>query len=73
MEFSLIYINTPYITLGQFLKLIGFIHNGAEAKMYLKQNLICVNDTHEDRRGRKLFNADKITINNQFLFQIAKR
>ena len=59
-----IQINTEYITLGQFLKMINIISSGGEAKYYLLENDCFVNDELENRRGRKLYPNDKIIINN---------
>jgi len=50
-----IVIHTPYITLGQFLKLADIITNGGEAKQYLLENTPKVNQEEENRRGRKLY------------------
>lgn len=65
-----IYINTEYITLGQFLKFAGLIANGAEAKTYLETHQVLVNEQTENRRGRKLY--DQMTIqcdNNLFVIR----
>lgn len=62
---KIIYINTPFIKLGQLLKLIGLIQNGSEAKSYLESHEILVNEIHENRRGRKIFENDVISIENQ--------
>lgn len=48
-------INTEYIELGKFLKIIDAISSGGEAKYFLKDNLVLVNGEKEDRRGRKLY------------------
>lgn len=57
-------VNTDFITLGQFLKYINIIESGSMAKFFLANNKILVNDTVEDRRGRKLYPDDTIDINN---------
>ena len=54
-------IHTPYITLGQFLKLTNIISNGGEAKAFLMSEAILVNGEPENRRGRKLYPGDKVT------------
>lgn len=56
-------ITSESINLGQFLKFSGIISNGGEAKMFLENNDIKVNDIEEKRRGRKLFSGDVIKIN----------
>lgn len=55
-------INSAYITLGQFLKLTDFISSGGEAKIAVKELDIKVNDENENRRGRKLYVNDVISI-----------
>jgi len=55
-------INTLYITLGQFLKLVNVIGSGGEAKMFLSMNSIYVNEELETRRGRKLYSGYKVKI-----------
>ena len=58
-------IYTEYITLGQFLKFSGKIRNGGEAKSFLFNNLVKVNGEKEDRRGRKLYAGDQISLLNE--------
>lgn len=48
-------IKTEYITLGQFLKFVGVIGSGSEAKLVLENEDVYVNDEKEIRRGRKLY------------------
>ena len=55
-------IESEYITLGQFLKFAGIIHQGGEAKSYLLQNKILVNQADENRRGRKLRPGDDVLL-----------
>ena len=55
-----ILINTPYVTLGQFLKLADIIQSGGEAKLYLANNKVLINDEEDNRRGRKLKDGDII-------------
>ena len=57
-----ILINTPYVTLGQFLKLPDIIQSGGEAKLYLANNKVLINDEEDNRRGRKLKDGDIIKI-----------
>ena len=58
----MIYIDSEYITLGQFLKLADFISNGGEAKFFLSENDVLVNGEIEYRRGRKLYEGDVVEI-----------
>ena len=58
----MIKINTEYITLGQFLKMTDWISSGGEAKFAVKELQITVNGESENRRGRKLYAGDQISI-----------
>ena len=55
-------IASEYITLGQFLKFVGLISNGGDAKFAVKTLKITVNGALEDRRGRKLYPGDLVVI-----------
>lgn len=55
-------IYTEFITLGQFLKLSGLINNGGEAKNYIQNTVILVENEVETRRGRKLRPGMTISI-----------
>ena len=57
-------IYTPYIKLGQFLKLAHLIDTGGQEKMFLATQLIFVNGESENRRGRKLYPNDQVEIEN---------
>ncbi|MDD3112951.1 MAG: RNA-binding S4 domain-containing protein [Candidatus Izemoplasmatales bacterium] len=65
-----IWITTPFITLGQALKYAGLLQSGGEIKLYLASNTITVNQTPENRRGRKLYPGDVIHINQQIALKI---
>ncbi len=56
-------INTEYITLGQLLKIVNLISSGGEAKFFLNENIVYVNQEKENRRGRKLYPGYIIKIN----------
>lgn len=63
-------IDTEYITLGQFLKLADIISSGGEAKFAVKELDIDVNNEKENRRGRKLYVNDKISVDgNEFVIE----
>ena len=49
-----VFIKSDYITLGQFLKYIGLIGNGGEAKIAVLSHKILINNELESRRGRKI-------------------
>lgn len=65
-------IDTEYITLGQFLKLVELIQSGGQAKIFLQENKIYVNNDEESRRGRKLYLNDKIQVEADDLYIIKK-
>ena len=58
----MIKIDTEFITLGQLLKMTDWISSGGEAKFAVKELKITVNGEREDRRGRKLYPGDQISI-----------
>ncbi|NLL67156.1 MAG: S4 domain-containing protein YaaA, partial [Clostridiaceae bacterium] len=53
-----IFINTEFIKLDQFLKLSDVISSGGEARSFISENMIFVNNEPENRRGKKLRNGD---------------
>jgi ribosome-associated protein len=55
-------IDTEFITLGQFLKLADVIQSGGMAKWFLSENSIFINGEQDQRRGRKLYQGDKVKI-----------
>lgn len=57
-----VYIKTEYITLGQLLKFVGIVGNGGETKAFLAQNVVKINGEPDNRRGKKLFNGDVVTV-----------
>jgi ribosome-associated protein len=57
-------ISTEYIKLDQFLKFVGRVSNGGEAKMIIADGLVLVNDEIERRRGKKLRPGDRIKYGN---------
>ncbi|MGL4357150.1 MAG: S4 domain-containing protein YaaA [Cetobacterium sp.] len=69
-EKKLIPITTEYIKLGQFLKVIGTISSGSDAKFFLSENVILVNGENENRRGKKLYKNYTVEING-IIFVIA--
>lgn len=58
-------IHTEYIELQNVLKKENVISTGGEAKIYLKENEVFVNDILETRRGRKLYPGDQIRIKDE--------
>ena len=51
--------------LDQYLKFIGIVQTGGEAKMIIRSGEISVNGMIENRRGRKLIDGDQIIIANE--------
>lgn len=66
-------IETEYITLGQFLKLVDIIDSGGMAKMFLNENEVFVNGELEQRRGRKLRVGDTLRIPNIGEYEIKSK
>lgn len=56
-------LKTPYITLSQFLKMENFAASGGQAKILVRELDITVNGEKENRRGRKLYPGDTVTVN----------
>lgn len=54
-----------FITLGVLLKITGIIDTGGQAKYFLSENVVLVNNEEENRRGRKLYHNDVIVVKNQ--------
>jgi len=67
----MIKISTAFITLGQLLKMTDWISSGGQAKIAVKELKIAVNGEKEDRRGRKLYPGDVVTIEGKS-YQISK-
>jgi ribosome-associated protein len=57
-----IQIHTEFITLGQFIKLVGIVDTGGQVKAFLAEAEILVNGEKENRRGRKLYPDDQIAV-----------
>ena len=55
-------LKTEFITLGQILKLSRVVSTGGEVKAYLASNKVLVNQSEENRRGRKLYKGDVIEL-----------
>jgi ribosome-associated protein len=55
------------IKLNQFLKLMGIVPTGGQAKLMIQGGDVQVNGMLETRRGRRLVPGDKVTIEGQTL------
>ena len=67
-----IVIKTAYITLGQALKEAAIIDSGGQAKWFLDDVPVFINDESEaeTRRGRKLYPGDSVTVEDEAAFYI---
>jgi S4 domain protein YaaA len=55
-------ITSEFITLGQFLKATDHIGSGGEAKFFLLEENVLVNQERRTERGKKLYPGDRIYI-----------
>jgi len=60
-------ISTKYIKLDSFLKMVGAVGTGGEAKIAITQGNVRVNGEVELRRGRKLYPGDTVEIGDESL------
>ena len=58
-------IKDEFIKLAQALKLAGVVEDGVEAKYAIQDGLVQVNGEVDTRRGRKVYEGDVITFENQ--------
>ncbi|MBX5435774.1 MAG: RNA-binding S4 domain-containing protein [Alicyclobacillaceae bacterium] len=58
-------IATPYITLGQLLKKMQIASTGGEAKHIVASGAVEVNGVPEQRRGRKLYPGDRVSVHGE--------
>ena len=58
-------IRDEFIKLGQALKLAGVVEDGVEAKYAIQDGLVQVNGGVDQRRGRKVYEGDVITFEDQ--------
>lgn len=49
------------IKLDQFLKIVGLVQTGGQAKLLIQAGEVSVNGQVETRRGRKLVQGDRVT------------
>lgn len=60
-----IILRDEFIKLGQALKAAGFVDSGVEAKEVIQEGLVLVNGEVDTRRGRKLYEGDIVSFENQ--------
>lgn len=58
----IIEIHTEYIELQQLLKILNLISSGGQAKQFLNEYDVLVDDIKETRRGRKIYNGMKVKV-----------
>lgn len=58
-------INTEFIKLDSLLKWCGAVTLGSEAKMYILNGEVKVNDEIETRRGKKIYKGDTVEFENK--------
>lgn len=54
--------HSDMIKLDQFLKWVGAVQTGGEAKLLIQSGEVRVNGKLETRRGRKLLQGDRIRV-----------
>ncbi len=65
---------THTIKLDQFLKLIGLVQTGGQAKMLIHAGEVQVNGKVETQRGRKLVQGDRVTaMGEQFTVELPEK
>ena len=62
---KIINLRDEFIKLGQALKVVGFVDSGVEAKEVIQEGLVLVNGEVDTRRGRKLYEGDVVSFENQ--------
>lgn len=62
---EIIYLRDEFIKLGQALKAAGFVESGVEAKEVIQEAKVLVNGEVDTRRGRKLYEGDVVSFENQ--------
>ncbi|MBQ0045304.1 MAG: S4 domain-containing protein YaaA [Mycoplasma sp.] len=67
-----IIISSEFITLAQLLKFANVIESGGQAKEFLANNTIMINNESDNRRGRKLRVGDQVIINNDLCLTLKK-
>ena len=58
-------ISTEFIRLGQLVKLLDLVDTGGQVTVYLLSNEILVNGVDENRRGKKLYPNDVVTLDGE--------
>lgn len=64
---EIIKLRDEYIKLGQALKAANLVEDGVEAKLVIQDGLVKVNNEVDIRRGRKLYDGDVVSFDEQEL------
>ena len=67
MEDYIIRETDDFIKLGQALKKAGLVGSGVEAKEVIQNGEVEVNGEVDTRRGRKLYDGDRVSFNGEEL------
>lgn len=62
---EVIKLRDEYIKLGQALKLAGMVGSGVDAKMVILDGLVTVNGEVEYQRGKKLYDGDIVSFDEE--------
>ena len=65
MEIIKLRESDEFIKLGQALKAAGLVDSGVEAKEVVQDGLVKVNGETDTRRGRKLYDGDRVEFDGQ--------
>ena len=65
MEIIKLRESDEFIKLGQALKAAGLVESGVEAKEVVQDRMVKVNGETDTRRGRKLYDGDKVEFDGQ--------
>ena len=58
-------INTEFIKLDSFLKWVGAVSLGSEAKIFIQDGMVKVNNQVETRRGKKIVKGDIVEFDGE--------
>ena len=62
---EVIKLREEFIKLGQALKAAGLVESGVEAKEVIQNGLVLVNGEIDERRGRKLYDGDIVSLDGE--------
>ena len=62
---EIIKLKTDFIKLGQALKAAGLVDTGVIAKLVIQDRKVKVNGTTELQRGKKLYDGDIVSFENE--------